>query len=175
MGLTSYFIIILWRGTGGYTETFVNGYFGIQVEQNHPLAGPDVRRQYWFPPDVFPLLSLSTNSSTSEIVSAAFSNPPSLLPDWLIILHSWFNFQLKNTPWKCRLKTIFPLRWPKISKRTCFSTMERSPTAATSAVTQLSVLPCWKDTWWFTVERSLLFANSATTPAHELVPSKRTW
>ena len=86
----------------------------------------------------------------------------------------------KNQPRKCKLKTNLtpvssaasPLRWPKTSKCTCFSTMERRPTAATSAATQLSVLPSWKDTWWFIVERSLLLANSANSPAQQLVTSK---
>ena len=83
----------------------------------------------------------------------------------------------KNQPWKCRLKRNFthvfnaisPSRWPKTSKCTCFSMMERRPTVATSAATQASKLLSWKDTCWFTVGRSLLFANSATTPAHKLV------
>ena len=43
-----------------------------------------------------------------------------------------------------------------------------------SAATQPSKLIIWKCTWWFTVERSLLFANSATTPAQQLVSSRDT-
>ena len=106
-----------------------------------------------------------------------FSYSSTLLTDWSINT-SWTKF----TPWKCRLKTnlthvfsaISPSRWPKTSKRTCFSMMERSPTVATSAATQPSKLLIWKATCWFTVERNLLFANSATTPPQKPVPSKDT-
>ena len=88
----------------------------------------------------------------------------------------------QNIQWKCRLNTnlthvfsaISPSRWPKISKRTCFGIVERSPTIATSAATQPSVLLSWKATCWFTVERSLSFANSATIPAQQLVTSRDT-
>ena len=86
------------------------------------------------------------------------------------------------TPWKFRLKTnlthvfiaISPSRWPKTSKCTCFSTVERSLILATNAATQPSVLLIWKSTCWFIVERSLSFAKSAITPAHKLVISRST-
>ena len=89
---------------------------------------------------------------------------------------------IENIEWKCRLKTnlthviiaISPSRWPKTSKRTCFSMMERSPTIATSVATQASVLLMWESTCWFTVERSLSFAHSANTPAQQLVTSRGT-
>ena len=89
----------------------------------------------------------------------------------------------KNQPWNCKLKTnltpvfsvISPSRWPKTSKCTCFSIMERNPTVAISVAIHASVLLIWKDTYWFIVERSLLVACSVTTPAHKLVPSKNTW
>ena len=89
---------------------------------------------------------------------------------------------VKNLALKCRLKTKFthvfsaisPSRWPKTSKNICFSTMERSPTVATSVASQPSVLLSWRRTCWFTVERSLSTANNATTPAQQLVPSRHT-
>ena len=112
-----------------------------------------------------------------EFISNAFSYPQTLLPDWSTN-KSW----TKTQPWKCRLKAnlahvfnaISLSGWPKTSKLTLFSMVERRPTAATSVATQASMLLIWKPTCWFIVERSLLFANSATTPAQQLVPSRHT-
>ena len=108
-----------------------------------------------------------------EFISTAFSYPRTLLPDWSTN-KSW----TKTQPWKCRLKAnlahvfnaISLSRWPKTSKLRCM--MVRSLTLATSVATQASMLLIWKRTCWFIVERSLLFAHSAITPADNLVTSR---
>ena len=98
-----------------------------------------------------------------------------------------FNFgkasSTKIAKFKCKLNTklthvfsaISPLGWQEISKRTCFSMVEQSPTVATSVTTQPSVLLSWKATCWFTVDKSLSIANNAATPAHKLVTSRHTF
>ena len=50
--------------------------------------------------------------------------------------------------------------------------MERNPIVATSVASYALVLLKWKDACWFIVERSLLFAHSAITPADNLVTSR---
>ena len=47
--------------------------------------------------------------------------------------------------------------------------LESSPIVETSVDTQASVLLSWKDTCWLIEERSFLFANNATFPAHKPV------
>ena len=126
----------------------------------------------------FFILSLFQIRSTLTFVFAFFSYSPTLFPGWSSNT-SW----TKNIEWKCILKTnltthvfsaISPSRWPKTSKRICFSMMERSPTVATSAPSQPPVLLSWKGICWFTVERNLSVANSATFPAQQQVTSRDT-
>ena len=112
-----------------------------------------------------------------KITLAVFSYPPTLLPDWLSNTR-W----PRNKPWNYRMKAKFThvlsaissLRWPNTSGRICFSMMERSPTIATSAATQAPVQLMWKNTCWFTVVKSRLFARSAIIPAQSLVTSRHT-
>ena len=119
------------------------------------------------------LLSLFENFFWNSLTLDAFSCPATLLPDWLGI-------RIVTKRWKRQMKTnvfsaMAPSRRREIRKHTCISSMmERSPTIATSVVTRLLVLLSWKDTYWFTVERSHSVANSATIPARKLVTSRRT-
>ena len=100
-------------------------------------------RQY--PGSVVPLAMFKSRLRLKKNV---FSHPLTLFRNWLKTTHS------KLIKWKCRLETnlthvfsaISPLRWPKISKHTCFSMMWRSPMVATNAVTQPRLLnhQCFK-------------------------------
>ena len=127
--------------------------------------------------DVIPLLSVFINSYIFKIVFTV-----SVIPQPCCSIDQSKRSWTKKILWKCRLNTnpthvlgaTSPSSWPKISKCTCFSMMERSPTLATSAAIQASKLLIWEHTCWFIVERSLSIANSATTPVHQLVPSRNT-
>ena len=85
-------------------------------------------------------------------------------------------------PWKWRLTTHFahvvnaipPSKLPKTSKCTCFSIMEECLMFATSVATQATTPLIWKNIWWFTAERSPLFAHNATLAAKMVVASKYT-
>ena len=122
------------------------------------------------------MLSLSKNDYSWENESFLSSVIPQLSSqiDWTT--HSDLRTKIR---WKCNLKTknthaacaISPSRWQKTSKHTCFSMMERSPTVAISVAIQASV----KDTCWFTVERNLMLAHSATTPVQKLGTSGGTF
>ena len=112
------------------------------------------------------------NGSSVEIVCAVFSYPPTVLLGCLGNIHRTKN---KTQKWRLKINLIYAFsaiyssRWTKTSKSTiCFSTRERSPTGASSVVTQASVCLIWKSTCWFILGRSLLFAHIATTPADRL-------
>ena len=68
------------------------------------------------------------------------------------------------------------LKWQRTWKRTWFCMMQRRPTVATSAAIQALELINWKDTCWFTVERSLsrvhtviIFSQETNTQTYSFV------
>ena len=86
-------------------------------------------------------------------------------------LRTYHGLKTNLTPLFC---AISPSIWPKTSKciSIWFTIMERNPIVATSVASYALVLLKWKDTCWFILERSLLFAHSAITPADNLVTSR---
>ena len=107
------------------------------------------------------------DSSTRPQSTFTFSKAAQL---WKTFVQLSLHENICTRPYFCvQFSPISPSRWPQTSKRTHFSMMERSPTVATSVAIRASKLLVWKPTCWFTVERSLLFATSATTLAQQLV------